>query len=161
VLVLTYVYLSFCTRITKLTQRKFATEKFGYLNSLKKYSVATHIGENAFGFTVPLYHYFVTKLATPFSDRLTGWICTSLLVLYCGSSKQKLSGQLCWTSLSYRTIFSFFLNFRSHRIGEYLVSDIFNELHAYDINDILYKAVRLPTSVLLDGSFVVFPLKRK
>jgi hypothetical protein len=51
--------------------------------------------------------------------------------------------------------------FPSSHIGEYLVSDISNELHAYDINDILYIAVRLPTSVLLDGSFVFFPLKRK
>ncbi|KAI9558376.1 hypothetical protein GHT06_015147 [Daphnia sinensis] len=51
--------------------------------------------------------------------------------------------------------------FQSSNICEYLVSELSTELRAYDVYDILYKAVRLPTSLFLDGSFVVFPLRRK
>lgn len=48
---------------------------------------------------------------------------------------------------------------QSSVIGEFLVSSPSGFL-CWNINDILYKAVRLPTSPTLD-SFVVFPLKRK
>jgi hypothetical protein len=49
----------------------------------------------------------------------------------------------------------------SSNIGEYFVSNPNTDLNAFPVNDILYKAVRLPTSVSSSSSFVVFPLKRK
>ncbi|KAK4004164.1 hypothetical protein OUZ56_005909 [Daphnia magna] len=45
--------------------------------------------------------------------------------------------------------------FQSSNICEYLVSELSTELRAYDVYDILYKAVRLPTSLFLDGSFLI------
>ncbi|XP_045023926.1 uncharacterized protein LOC116932495 [Daphnia magna] len=51
--------------------------------------------------------------------------------------------------------------FQSSNISEYLVSELSTELRASDVYDILYKAVRLPTFLFLDGSFVVFPLRKK